>query len=86
MPELRTVDPRTLQPHPNPPHVTPAPAPMDDQLLASIKAVGIVQPPIVVETHGGLVINAGNRRVAQAIRAGSRQSTYWSLSPMRLAT
>jgi hypothetical protein len=34
----------------------------DDQLLASTKAVGIIQPPIVVETEVGLIINAGNRR------------------------
>jgi ParB/RepB/Spo0J family partition protein len=42
---------------------------MDEQLLASIKAIGIIQPPIVVEKDGALVINAGDRRVKQAIRA-----------------
>jgi ParB/RepB/Spo0J family partition protein len=42
---------------------------MDEQLLASIKAIGIIQPPIVVQKDGALVINAGDRRVKQAIRA-----------------
>jgi ParB family chromosome partitioning protein len=42
---------------------------LDEQLFASIKAIGIIQPPIVVESDGTLVINAGHRRVTQAIRA-----------------
>ena len=49
--------------------VTPVSPAMDEQLLASIKAIGIIQPPIVVEKDGALVINAGDRRVKQAIRA-----------------
>jgi ParB family chromosome partitioning protein len=69
MAELRNVDPRNLQPHPNPARRTPASPAMDDQLFASIKAIGIIQPPIVVESDGTLVINAGHRRVTQAIRA-----------------
>ena len=47
MAELRSVDPRTLQPNPNNPRTTPVPPAMDEQLLASIKAVGIIQPPCV---------------------------------------
>jgi ParB family chromosome partitioning protein len=42
-------------------------------LLATIRAVGIVQPPVVApETDGGngFVIDAGHRRVKQAIAAG----------------
>jgi ParB-like chromosome segregation protein Spo0J len=69
MAELRSVDPRILQPHPNPARRTPAAPGLDEQLFASIKAIGIIQPPIVVESDGTLVINAGHRRVTQAIRA-----------------
>ena len=69
MAELRSVDPRILQPNPDNPRRTPVSPAMDEQLLASIKAIGIIQPPIVVEKDGALVINAGNRRVKQAIRA-----------------
>ena len=47
MAELRSVDPRTLKPNPNNPRKTPAPQAMDDQLLASITAIGIIQPPVV---------------------------------------
>jgi ParB family chromosome partitioning protein len=69
MAELRSVDPRTLQPNPNNPRTTPVPPAMDEQLLASIKAVGIIQPPCVSATDGGLIIEIGNRRVKAAIRA-----------------
>jgi ParB/RepB/Spo0J family partition protein len=69
MAELRSVDPRILQANPNNPRRTPVSPAMDEQLLASIKAIGIIQPPIVVEKDGALVINAGDRRVKQAIRA-----------------
>ena len=69
MAELRSVDPRIRQPNPDNPRRTPVSPAMDEQLLASIKAIGIIQPPIVVEKDGALVINAGDRRVKQAIRA-----------------
>ena len=69
MAELRSVDPRTLQPNPNNPRTTPVPPSMDEQLLASIKAVGIIQPPCVSATDGRLIIEIGNRRVKAAIRA-----------------
>ena len=69
MAELRSVDPRTLKPNPNNPRKTPAPQAMDDQLLASITAIGIIQPPVVREVDGELVIKAGERRVKAAIRA-----------------
>jgi ParB family chromosome partitioning protein len=45
-------------------------------LLATIRAVGIVQPPVVApETDGGngFVIDAGHRRVKQAIAAGLKE-------------
>src|SRR5471030_1360612 len=69
MAELRSVDPRTLQPNPNNPRRTPVPPAMDEQLLASIKAVGIIQPPCVSVTDNGLTIEIGNRRVKAAIKA-----------------
>jgi ParB family chromosome partitioning protein len=69
MTELRSVDPRTLNPNPDNPRRTPAAKAMDDQLLASITAIGIIQPPVVREVDGTLVIKAGARRVAAAIRA-----------------
>ena len=69
MAELRSVDPRTLQSNPNNPRRTPVPPAMDEQLLASIKAVGIIQPPCVTAKDDGLMIVVGNRRVKAAIKA-----------------
>ena len=70
MAELRSVDPRTLHTNPNNPRRTPAPPAMDEQLVASIKAVGIIQPPSVTQSEDGLMIVVGNRRVKAAISAG----------------
>ena len=70
MAELRSVDPRTLQANPNNPRRTPASPAMDEQLLASIKAVGIIQPPCVSVTDGALMIEIGDRRVKASIKAG----------------
>ena len=70
MAQLRKVCPLLLKPNPHNPRVTPPPAAMDDQLCASIKAIGIIQPPVVVEKDGELVIKAGTRRVCAAIAAG----------------
>jgi ParB/RepB/Spo0J family partition protein len=69
MAELRSVDPRTLQINPNNPRRTPVPPAMDEQLVASIKAVGIIQPPCVTQKDDGLTIVVGNRRVKAAIAA-----------------
>jgi ParB/RepB/Spo0J family partition protein len=69
MAELRSVDPRTLQPNPNNPRRTPVPPAMDEQLIASIKAVGIIQPPCVTPKDDGLMIVIGNRRVKASIKA-----------------
>ena len=70
MAELRSVDPQTLIPNPNNPRRTATPPAMDQQLLASIQAVGVIQPPRVVETADGLMVVAGNRRRTAAIAAG----------------
>jgi len=69
MTELRSVDPRTLKPNPNNPRHTPVPPAMDEQLVASIKAIGIIQPPVVREADGELIVKAGGRRVKAAIAA-----------------
>jgi ParB family chromosome partitioning protein len=69
MAELRSVDPRTLQLNPNNPRTAPVPAAMDEQMLASIKAVGIIHPPYVTPKDDGLMIVAGRRRVKAAITA-----------------
>jgi ParB/RepB/Spo0J family partition protein len=42
---------------------------MDEQLIASIKAVGIIQPPSVTPNGDGLTVVVGNRRVKAAIAA-----------------
>jgi len=70
--ELRTVDPRKLRENPNNPRTTPASKDADAQLLASIKAIRLRQPPLVRETAGTdvLTIVAGRRRVKAAIKAG----------------
>jgi ParB family transcriptional regulator, chromosome partitioning protein len=70
MAELRSVDPTTLIPNPNNPRRTPAPKAMDDQLVASIRTIGMIQPPVVREVDEGLMIKAGHRRVKAAITAG----------------
>ena len=70
MAELRSVDPRSLITNPNNPRRTATPKAMDDQLVASIRAIGIIQPPLVKETEAGLEIVAGNRRCNCAIVAG----------------
>jgi ParB/RepB/Spo0J family partition protein len=69
MAELRSVDPRTLQANPNNPRNTPVPPAMDEQMLASIKAVGIIHPPYVTPKDDTLLIVAGRRRVKAAITA-----------------
>ena len=70
MAELRSVDPRTLAPNPDNPRRTPPPKAMDEQLAASIRAVGLIQPPLVKEVEGTLTIIVGNRRTQAAIEAG----------------
>ena len=70
MAELRSVDPKSLIPNPNNPRRTKVSKDEDAQLAASIRAVGLIQPPRVVETKDGLMVVAGNRRRAAAVAAG----------------
>ena len=68
--EIRTVDPRKLKANPNNPRKTAAGDFADAQLTASIKAIGLVQPPLVKEDGKKLVILAGHRRTAACVAAG----------------
>jgi ParB family chromosome partitioning protein len=71
--ELKFVDPRALKENPDKTRRSKSNPQADALLLATIKAIGIVQPPVVApETDGGngYVIDAGHRRVRQAIAAG----------------
>ena len=72
MAELRSVNPRTLKLNPDNPRKTPVPKEMDQQLAASIAAIGLLQPPVVREIDGDLVVRAGNRRIKAAIAAGKQ--------------
>ncbi|SJM34259.1 ParB/RepB/Spo0J family partition protein [Mesorhizobium delmotii] len=70
---LIKVDPRALKENPDRMRQTKSTPQADALLLATIKAVGIVQPPVIMpEASGGnsYIINAGHRRVKQAIAAG----------------
>ena len=67
------VDPRALVENPDRMRRTQSSPQADALLLATIRAVGIIQPPIVSPQRdggNGWVIDAGHRRVAQAIAAG----------------
>jgi len=71
--ELKFVDPRALKDNPDKARRSKSSPQADALLLATIKAVGIVQPPVVAaESDGGngFVIDEGHRRVRQAIAAG----------------
>lgn len=70
--ELKFVDPRALKENPNKARISKSTPQADALLLATIRAVGIVQPPVVTsdgEGGNGFVIDAGHRRVKQAIVA-----------------
>ena len=70
--KLRFVDPRALKENPDKARHSKSNPQADALLLATIKAVGIVQPPVVTpESDGGngYVIDAGHRRIKQAIAA-----------------
>ncbi|MBO9195131.1 ParB N-terminal domain-containing protein [Rhizobium sp. 16-449-1b] len=71
--QIKTIDPRALKENPDRLRQTKSSPQADALMLATIKAVGIVQPPIVApEADGGngFIIDAGHRRVRLAIEAG----------------
>jgi len=67
--ELRLVDPRKLKDNPNNPRRSAAGEFADAQLTASIKAIGLVQPPLVKQDGKNLEIIAGGRRKKCCIAA-----------------
>ena len=72
--ELRRVDPRTLKTNPaNPRKIQPGEM-SDAALVASIGAIGILQPPAVTAKDGELTISYGDRRVRIAIAIGLREN------------
>lgn len=71
--EIKLVDPRAIVENPDRARRSKSSPQSDALLLATIKAVGIVQPPVVApqaDGGNGYVIQAGHRRVKQAIAAG----------------
>lgn len=71
--QIIKVDPRALKENPDRIRQSKSSPQADALMLATIKAVGIVQPPVVApETDGGngYIIDAGHRRVRLAIAAG----------------
>ena len=71
--QIMKVDPRALKENPDRMRQSKSSPQADALMLATIKAVGIVQPPVVApETDGGngYIIDAGHRRVRLAIAAG----------------
>lgn len=71
--QIMKVDPRALKENPDRMRQSKSSPQADALMLATIKAVGIVQPPVVSpETNGGngYIIDAGHRRVRLAIAAG----------------
>lgn len=76
--EVKIVDPHSLVDNPEKARRTRSSPQADALLLATIRAVGIVQPPIVApQTDGGngFVIQKGHRRIKQAIAAGLEEIT-----------
>jgi len=68
--ELRTVDPRSLIENPDNPRHRAPPDQADQQMAATARAIGILQPPVVREVEGKLMTIDGHRRVRGAIAAG----------------
>ena len=71
--ELKFVDPRALKENPDKARRSKSSPQADALLLATIRTVGIVQPPVVapeMDGGNGYVVDAGHRRVKQAIAAG----------------
>ena len=68
--ELRTVDPRTLADNPDNPRRNAPPDHADQQMAATARSIGIVEPPVVRQKDGGLMIIDGHRRKRGAIAAG----------------
>jgi ParB family transcriptional regulator, chromosome partitioning protein len=67
------VDPRSLKENPDDARRSKSSPQSDALLLATVKAVGILQPPVIapeLDGGNGYIIQMGHRRVRQAITAG----------------
>lgn len=70
---LMKIDPRALKKNPDRARQTKSTPQADALLRATIQAVGIVEPPVILPEKGGangFIIDAGHRRVEQAVAAG----------------
>lgn len=70
---IMKVDPRSLKDNPDNTRQSKSSEQADALLLATIKAVGIIQPPVIFPEVGGgngYIIEAGHRRIRMAITAG----------------
>lgn len=70
---IMKVDPRSLKDNPDNTRQSKSTPQADALLLATIKAVGIIQPPVIFpqsDGGNGYVIEAGHRRTRMAIAAG----------------
>jgi len=71
--QILKLDPRALKDNPDDARRSKSSPQADALLLATVKAVGIIQPPVVspqMDGGNGYIIQAGHRRVRQAIAAG----------------
>ncbi|MDP9791048.1 ParB N-terminal domain-containing protein [Agrobacterium tumefaciens] len=76
--QILKLDPRALKENPDDTRRSKSSPQSDALLLATVKAVGIIQPPVVspeVDGGNGYIIQAGHRRVKQAIAAGLEEIT-----------
>ena len=83
--ELIKIDPRALKPNPDPTRRTKSSPQSDALMLASIKALGIIQPPVVYPTLGAdneMTIHVGSRRVRLAVQAGLAEIDVLVIDPM----
>ena len=74
--QITHVDPKALVANPHNPRQIKVNKHSEEMLVASVMALGILQPPCVSpQTDGGngYVINAGHRRVKAAIKAGLKE-------------
>lgn len=82
--KIMKLDPRALKDNPDDARRTKSTPQSDALLLATVKAVGVLQPPVVSpETDGGngYVIQAGHRRVRQAVAAGLEEIDILVVEP-----
>ncbi|MFC0804695.1 MULTISPECIES: ParB/RepB/Spo0J family partition protein [Sinorhizobium] len=70
--QLMKLDPRALKDNPDNTRQSKSTPQADALLLATIKAVGVIQPPVIFPEAGGngYIIEAGHRRTRMAIAAG----------------